>query len=90
MLRALILRFGLPTLVLLFVATWFTVPFVDRMLAGWFRTDVEMRAQLVMSSIEDILSQIVDQPNQARFQKFTARVTADERLLAILVCKPDG
>ena len=52
MLRALLIRFGLPTLALLFIATYFTVPFVENILAGWFRSDVEMRARLVMNSVE--------------------------------------
>ena len=90
MLRALMIRFGLPTLLLLFIATWFTVPFVENILAGWFRTDVELRAQLVMNSVEVPLAQAVDQPNSERLARSVSRATADERLLAVLACRADG
>ncbi|MEW5888759.1 MAG: trehalose-6-phosphate synthase [Pseudomonadota bacterium] len=90
MLRTLVWRFALPTLLVITGAAFFVMPHVESLLTGWFRADVDMRAQLVMSSMEEPLTELVDRPVAARIKRYLAKVTADERLLAVLVCRPDG
>jgi trehalose 6-phosphate synthase len=88
--RTILIRFAVPTLLAVSILAYFGVPFVDRMLAGWFRADVDMRAQLVASSMTTALSGLVEQNNQRALREYLNTITADERLLAVLLCRADG
>jgi len=88
--RTILIRFAVPTLLAVSILAYFGVPYVDRMLAGWFRADVDMRAQLVASSMTTALSGLVEQNDQRALREYLNTITADERLLAILLCRADG
>ena len=90
MFRSIILRFVLPVALASCVVAYFGLPYIERLLAEWFRSDVELRAQLVMHSMEEPLTDLIASGNEARLRAYLARMTADERLLAILICRPDG
>jgi trehalose-6-phosphate synthase len=90
MLRTLFWRFALPVLAALSVGAWVGVPYVERMLTEWFRTDVDMRAKVVMSSMGETLPTLLDRSELPRLRRFLAKVTEDERLLAVLACRPNG
>ena len=84
------LRFVLPVAFASCVVAYFGLPYIERLLAEWFRSDVELRAQLVMHSMEEPITDLVEKGNESRLRGYLAKITADERLLAILVCRPDG
>jgi trehalose 6-phosphate synthase len=88
--RAILIRFAIPSLLAVSILAYFGVPFVDRMLAGWFRSDVDMRAQLVANSMTTTLSGLLDKNDQRALRKYLAGITADERLLAVVACRADG
>jgi trehalose-6-phosphate synthase len=88
--RSVILRFVLPVAFASCVVAYFGLPYIEQLLAEWFRSDVELRAQLVMHSMEEPLTDLVGKGSEARLRSYLSKVTADERLLAILVCRPDG
>ena len=90
MLRTLFWRFALPVLVALSVGAWIAVPYVERMLMEWFRADVDMRAKVVMSSMGETLPTLLDRSELPRLRRFLSKVTEDERLLAVLACRPNG
>ena len=90
MFRSVILRFVLPLALASCVVAYLGLPYIQRLLAEWFSADVEVRAQLVMHSVEAPIAELVAQGNEARLRSYLARMTADERLLAVLVCRPDG
>lgn len=90
MLRTLLWRFVVPVLVVLSGAAYFSVPYVERVLTEWFRTDVEIRARSVMNSMGETLPGLLDQSELPRLRRYLANVTTDERLLAVLACRPDG
>jgi trehalose 6-phosphate synthase len=90
MLRTLFWRFAVPVLVALSVGAWIAVPYVERMLTEWFRTDVDMRAKVVMSSMGETLPTLLDRSELPRLRRFLSKVTEDERLLAVLACRPNG
>src|SRR6202035_4162725 len=90
MFRSVFLRFVLPVAFASCVVAYFGLPYIERLLAEWFRADVELRAQLVMHSMEEPITDLVEKGNEARLRAYLAKVTADERLLAILVCRPNG
>jgi trehalose 6-phosphate synthase len=84
------LRFVLPVAFASCVVAYFGLPYIERLLAEWFRSDVELRAQLVMHTMEEPITDLVGKGNEGRLRTYLSKVTADERLLAILVCRPDG
>src|SRR3981189_1098343 len=90
MFRSVMLRFVLPVAFASCVVAYFGLPYIERLLAEWFRSDVELRAQLVMHSMEEPLTELVVRGKEPRLRAYLSKVTADERLLAILVCRQDG
>jgi len=90
MFRSVILRFVLPVALASCVVAYFGLPYIQRLLAEWFRSDVELRAQLVMHSMEEPITDLVEYGNESRLRVYLAKMAADERLLAILVCRPNG
>ena len=84
------LRFGIPVLLCLAGATYLAVPYVDRILTEWFRSDIEQRARLVSTSIEEGLVPLLAGRSSSRIRSYLARVTADQRLLAVVVCGTSG
>src|SRR5271155_5733869 len=90
MFRSVLLRFVLPVAFASCVVAYFGLPYIERLLAEWFRSDVELRAQLVMHSMEEPITDLVEKGNEARLRAYLSKITADERLLAILVCRTDG
>ena len=46
--------------VLTAVVSLLAMPFFDRSLSGWFRGDVEMRAELIFKSMQDRLTELLD------------------------------
>ena len=90
MFRSIMLRFVLPVALASCVVAYFGLPYIQRLLAEWFRSDVELRAQLVMHSVEEPITDLVENGSEARLRSYLAKIAADERLLAILVCRPSG
>src|ERR1700688_1241269 len=90
MFRSVMLRFVLPVALASCVVAYFGLPYIQRLLAGVFRSDVELRAQLVMHSMEEPITDLVENGSEARLRVYLAKIATDERLLAILVCRPNG
>ena len=90
MFRSVMLRFVLPVALASCVVAYFGLPYIQRLLAEWFRSDVELRAQLVMHSMEEPITDLVEKGSEVRLRAYLAKITTDERLLAILVCREDG
>src|SRR5271155_121362 len=90
MFRSVLLRFVLPVALASCVVAYVGLPYIERLLAEWFRSDVELRAQLVMHSMEEPIADLVDKGSEPRLRNYLAKITADQRLLAILICRPDG
>jgi trehalose-6-phosphate synthase len=84
------LRFILPVALASCVVAYFGLPYIQRLLAEWFRSDVELRAQLVMRSMEEPITDLVEKGSESRLRAYLAKTTAAERLLAILVCHKEG
>jgi len=90
MLGTLLWRFALPVLAALSIGAYFAVPYVERMLTEWFRSDVEMRARVVMNTMGETLPTLLDRSELPRLRRYLSTVTEDERLLAVLACRPNG
>jgi trehalose 6-phosphate synthase/phosphatase len=90
MYRTIIFRTVLPLLLAAGVVAYLGLPYIDRLLTNWFRSDVELRARLVVNSLEETLPGLVAKHDQAGMRKYTARITADQRLVGLLICGADG
>jgi|HubBroStandDraft_6_1064221.scaffolds.fasta_scaffold06299_4 trehalose-6-phosphate synthase len=90
MYRTIIFRTVLPLLLAAGLVAYLGLPYIDRLLTGWFRSDVELRARLVVSSIEEVVPAMVAKHDQAGLRKYAAKITADQRLVGLLICGADG
>jgi len=88
-LRSILIRFAIPILVAVSILAYFGVPYADKILADWFRDDVDMRAQLVSSSMATSLARLADKRDSRELRSYLASITADERLLAVVLCGAD-
>jgi trehalose 6-phosphate synthase len=85
-LRRILLRYVLPFAAAVSLVALLGVPYIDRILAGWFRIDVDSRARLVMNSIEQPLGALLDKDDMVGAREYLSRMAGNERLLGILVC----
>ncbi|MEO8063614.1 MAG: trehalose-6-phosphate synthase [Pseudomonadota bacterium] len=88
--RSVLIRFAIPTLIAVSILAFFGVPHVDRILADWFRSDVDMRAQLVANSMEGSLARFLERNDKPGLTHYLAGITTDERLMAVVLCAEDG
>jgi trehalose 6-phosphate synthase len=89
MLKNVLWKFGIPLLLALGGVTYLAVPYAEKMLTEWFQADVEMRAKLVMNSIEEGLAPLLERRSAPQIRRYLARITSDQRLVAVMVCARD-
>ncbi|MEO7966613.1 MAG: trehalose-6-phosphate synthase [Gemmatimonadaceae bacterium] len=80
------LRFILPLLAVLAGIAYAVVPLVDRLTMRWFTRDLDMRANLIATTVEDPMLDLIRTGNPARVRQFFTKITQDERLFAIGYC----
>ena len=90
MIRSAITRYVLPIVAALSVVAFVGVPYIEHMLTDWFRADIELRARLVMNSMDEPLTGLLERGDTRRLGAYLERVVSDERLLAILICDAGG
>ncbi|HEX9208780.1 MAG TPA: trehalose-6-phosphate synthase [Steroidobacteraceae bacterium] len=90
MIRSTLVRYVLPVAAALSIIAFVGVPYIEHMLTDWFRADIEMRARLVMNSIEEPLTDLLERGETARLAAYLEKVVSDERLLAVLICDTSG
>ncbi len=84
------LRFVIPLAIALFLMALLVVPWIDSLTTRWFVRDVEIRAQLVGTSIEDAVTTPLVAGNYPEIEQRFERAIGDERLYALGLCLPDG
>jgi trehalose 6-phosphate synthase len=90
MIRSLLLRYLVPIAAAVALVALVGVPYIDRILADWFRSDIQLRARLVMTSIEEPLEELLRRSQTSRARAYLTRVAGDERLLGAVICAPSG
>jgi trehalose 6-phosphate synthase/phosphatase len=90
MFRSSIIRTILPLLIAAAVVVFFGLPYFDRLLQSWFAGDIQLRARLVMSSVEERLPALLARDDTRGLGQFLDKIAVDQRVLAILICRPDG
>jgi hypothetical protein len=76
--RQIVIRYAIPVVAAVSVIAFVGVPLIDQLLAGWFRSDIQTRAQLVMMSIEEPLDAILERGDHRRALAYLERVAGDE------------
>ncbi len=84
------LRFVIPLTVTLGLIAYGVVPLVDALTLKWFTRDVDIRAKLITSSMQDSMISMLADPVKGKILRLFSRVTQDERLYALGFCDPEG
>ncbi|MCC7051931.1 MAG: trehalose-6-phosphate synthase [Gemmatimonadaceae bacterium] len=84
------LRFIIPLLLVLAGVAYAVVPLVDTLTVRWFTRDLDIRAKLVATTVEDAVQDLVQVDNKARVRQLFAKITQDERLFAMGYCAAPG
>ena len=89
------LRFVLPLLVVLALLASAAMPLVDRLTFRWFVKDLDLRASLIATSVEERVAPLAAAGDRVGLRAFFSRLTQDERLHAVGVCsggrpRPEG
>jgi trehalose 6-phosphate synthase len=84
------LRFVLPLLVAIALLGWAVVPLVDRFTFRWFTRDLDSRATLVASTVQERVRDLVQAGDQESLLEYFTRITSDERLFALGFCPVAG
>ena len=90
MLRTLILKFALPAAVVVAATALLAMPYVERLYADWFRSDLDARAGFVFEALGPSLDQLADSPRSSDLRRALSRARSNQRLLALLLCSPEG
>jgi trehalose 6-phosphate synthase/phosphatase len=90
MFRSLIVRIAASVTIAAAAVAYFGMPYVDRLLAAWYRADVENHSRAVMDRLDALLPPLAERGDTAGMARVLDRVRADQRVLGIVVCRPDG
>ena len=83
------LRFLIPLLLALGVFAYAAVPLVDSLMTRWFVRDLDIRAQLIASTVQEPLAQMIESGSPGRIARYFTRLTQDERIYAVGLCLPE-
>lgn len=86
----LLIRFALPLLGVLGLMVLALAPVADGLMARWFQSDVEIRSKLIVNSVRDGLTRMMDNPSSGQIEQLFDRIAEDERVLAIGLCGGNG
>ena len=84
------MRFIIPLVIAMTILAYALLPLVDKLTLHWFTRDLDIRAQLVVNTIHDPLSEFWEQGNTARINSLMRRAVQDERLFAMGFCDGQG
>ena len=84
------LRFIIPLILVLAAVAYGVVPLVDKLTLKWFSRDIDMRAQLIATTIDEPLAALMRAKDKTKIAALFGRVTQDERLFALGLCDAFG
>ena len=80
------LRFIIPLFIVLGAIAYAVVPLVDKLTLQWFERDLDSRASLIASTVQEPLQDLVRAGNRTRLLRFFTRVAENERVFAVGFC----
>jgi len=85
------LRFVVPLLLALGIFAYGAVPLADALMQRWFVRDLDMRASLVATTVQEPLAGLIAWGSTPRILAYFNRLMQDERLYAVALClQPTG
>jgi trehalose-6-phosphate synthase len=84
------LRFILPLTLVIGLFAYIVVPLMDNLTVRWFVRDLDIRSQLLASTLQEPLLDYVPQKAKKRISQLFDRAIQDERLYALGFCDNDG
>ncbi|MDP3225120.1 MAG: trehalose-6-phosphate synthase [Rubrivivax sp.] len=84
------LRFLLPLLATLIVASYLAVPLMDQVTLRWFSRDLDSRGALLANALSDSVVEALATERPERLRALLDRTAQDERVLALALCSPQG
>ncbi|MDA8126119.1 MAG: trehalose-6-phosphate synthase [Deltaproteobacteria bacterium] len=84
------LRFIVPLAIALAILAYSFVPLVDRLYLRWSVRDMDIRAKLIASTLQEPLADLLQQGNKSRLNALFTRALRDERLFALGYCDEAG
>ncbi|MCE5281618.1 MAG: trehalose-6-phosphate synthase [Deltaproteobacteria bacterium] len=84
------LRFIVPLAAALAILAYAVVPLVDRLYLRWSVRDIDIRVDLIASTLQEPLTDLLQQGNRSKINALFSRVLRDERLFAIGYCTGGG
>src|SRR5688572_7008008 len=80
------LKFVIPLFAVLALFARLMLPYVDSLTVQWFVRDLDIRASLVASTVQEPLAELVQLNDTARIRQLLTRITQDERVYAVGFC----
>ena len=84
------LRFVIPLVIAMTLLAYALLPLVDKLTLHWFVRDLDIRSQLIANTIQEPLSEFLEQGNTTKINSLMARAIKDERLFALGLCDGEG
>lgn len=85
----LLLRFTLPLLLAMGLVGFALTPLANHLVGRWFQRDVELRSQLIFTTVRDTVTALTRDGDQSEIEGLFRRVAEDERVLAMGMCVGD-
>ena len=80
------LRFVLPLALVLALIAYGVIPLVDSLTLKWFVRDLEIRANMMVSTMEGPLSELLASNSKDKIHAYFTRIMQDQRLYALGFC----
>jgi len=84
------LRFIVPLVIALAILAISVVPLVDRLYLRWSVRDMDIRSKLIASTLQEPLTDLLQQGNKSKINTLFSRALRDERLFALGYCDEGG
>ena len=80
------LRFIIPLLVVLAAFAYAVMPLVDSLTVRWLVRNLEIRASLIASTVQEPIQDLVRSGDLGRLRQLLTRIAGDERVYAVAFC----
>nr|WP_312028321.1 trehalose-6-phosphate synthase [Aquabacterium sp. J223] len=84
------LRFLLPLLLAVVVASYAALPLLEGVVLRWFVRDLNVRGALVAAALSEPLAQALSFDDRAGLKRMFDRTVQQERLVGVALCTPEG
>ncbi|KQC06034.1 MAG: alpha,alpha-trehalose-phosphate synthase [Smithella sp. SDB] len=84
------MRFIIPLIIAMTLLAYALLPLVDTLTLHWFTRDLDMRSQLIANTMQEPLSEFLEQGNAYRINSLMRRAIQDERIFAMGYCDGHG